>query len=173
MRKHRIIYLAVLLVALLSAAVAAQDVQLAGDVSRPLGSKIPAVVEAPPLKVGPRYESDSRKDPFLNPVLLRKQSELQLKADGEAVVSLDDHPPGITGMYIAQIALVGVSAMDAKRTAVFRGTDRRAYFLQEGDRVFDGYLRKIGTEDVLMIRETKLKSGKVLAQEVSKRMRTP
>jgi len=76
-------------------------------------------------------------------------------------------------MFIAEVALLGVSSREDGRTAVFRGPDRRAYFLQQGDKLFDGYLKEIGPDFVLLIRETRLKSGKVLTQDVQKRLRTP
>ncbi len=121
---------------------------------------------------GIKYQSSNRRDPFLNPIILRKESDLKRKSDEEEVAR-GNAPPGITGMYVAQVSLVGISASTEKRTAVFRGTDKRAYFLQEGDKVFDGYVKKIGTDDVLMIRETQYRSGKTMTQEVTKRLRTP
>lgn len=129
------------------------------------------LVEMPPPQLGLRYQSGDRKDPFLSPLLLRKQAELKLADDEEEPRS--QPTPGIAGMYIAQVMLLGISASEEKRTAIFRGTDKRAYFLEDGDRLFDGYVKKIGIDDVLMVRETKLRSGKVLTQEVTRRLRTP
>jgi hypothetical protein len=124
-------------------------------------------VEAP-LPAGIRYESGSRRDPFINPLRLRKAAE-----DLNEEVGRGAPPPGISGMFIAEVALLGVSSREDGRTAVFRGPDRRAYFLQQGDKLFDGYLKEIGPDFVLLIRETRLKSGKVLTQDVQKRLRTP
>jgi hypothetical protein len=58
-------------------------------------------------------------------------------------------------------------------TAVFLGTDQRSYFLLESDRLYDGYVKKIDAESVILIRETKYRSGKIITQEVIKRLRTP
>jgi len=129
------------------------------------------LLEMPSPQVGLRYQSGNRKDPFLNPLLLKKQAELKSGDDEE--VARSQPPPGIAGMYIAQVMLLGISASEEKRTAIFSGTDKRSYFLQDGDRLFDGYIKRIGTDDVLMVRETKLRSGKVLTQEVTKRLRQP
>jgi hypothetical protein len=129
------------------------------------------IVETPPPQLGLRYQSGNRKDPFLNPLLLRKQLELRLNQDEE--VPRGTPPPGMSGMYIAQVMLLGVSTSEENRTAIFRGTDKRAYFVRSGDKLFDGFIKKIGTDDVLMVRETKLRSGKVLTQDVTKRLRTP
>ena len=112
-----------------------------------------------------RYQSADRRDPFLNPLLLGKKSDDEEESRGEP-------PPGIEGTYLEQAVLVGISRREGARTAVFQGPDRRAYFLQEGDRMFDGYVKTIQDESVLLMRETRLRSGKVLTQEVTKTLRS-
>ncbi len=124
-------------------------------------------VEASP-DGGIHYDASNLRDPFLNPLRLKKVAE-----DLNEELGRGAPPPGISGMYIAEVALLGVSSREAGRTAVFRGPDKRAYFLQPGDKLFDGYLKDIGPDFVLLIRETRLKSGKVLTQDVQKRLRTP
>jgi hypothetical protein len=123
-------------------------------------------VESPPSSARLRYLSGSRRDPFLNPLLLKKEG---LAADEE--MPPGRLPPGIAGTYIAQAVLVGVAAEDGDRTAVFRGTDNRIYFLHRVDKLFDGFVFSIGMDSVLLMRETKYRSGKVLRQEVTKRLR--
>jgi hypothetical protein len=124
------------------------------------------VVELPMVYAGVRYESGNRRDPFLNPLLLKKEQKLQDEEEpgGQA-------PPGIGGMYIAQVTLLGIALQGGEQTAIFRGTDNRAYFLREGDKFFDGSLTRIGTDSVVLARETRYKSGRVVKQEVTKRLR--
>lgn len=117
-----------------------------------------------------RYDPGSQRDPFLNPLrTLKKKAE---------VVNLDveedrgQPPPGIAGMYIAQVVLLGTSFREGSFVAVFQGTDKRAYFLRESDRLFDGHVKEIKGDRVAMVRTTKLKSGKVLTQEIVKELRT-
>jgi hypothetical protein len=93
------------------------------------------------------------------------------KSDDEEE-SRGEPPPGIAGTHVEQAVLLGISRKEGSRTAVFQGVDRRAYFLEEGDRMFDGYVRTIQDDSVLLIRETRLKSGKVLTQEVTKTLRS-
>jgi Tfp pilus assembly protein PilP len=121
---------------------------------------------------GIRYQSLNRLDPFIDPILLAKHLEEQAKA-GEEVLKPKIKPPGIAGMFIEQIKLIGISGSANQQTAVFRGSDDRAYFLHNGDKVLDGYVEVISSEEVHMIRETKLRSGKVLTQKITKRLRTP
>jgi hypothetical protein len=122
-----------------------------------------------PIKVsGILYRSENRRDPFLNPLNLKKA---QKEEDEELARGLP--PPGIAGTYIAQAALQGISSRENGRMAIVRGSDTRAYFLKEGDKLFDGYLKTIGIDSITLVRETKMKSGKILTQDVIKRLRTP
>ncbi len=115
-----------------------------------------------------RYISGNRRDPFLNPLLLAKKAKQQ---DEEVALGLA--PPGIAGTYIAQLKLQGLSFRDGRRIAIVRAKDKRAYFLEEGDRLFDGYVKNINLDSITLVRETKLRSGKILTQDVTKRLRTP
>lgn len=116
--------------------------------------------------VGVRYQSQNRRDPFLNP-LLRKAA----KAAEDEEEPRGQRPPGIGGMFIEQVALLGIASQEGNMVAVFRGSDKRAYFLHQGDRLFDGSVTKIGADTVTLVRETKFRSGKVLRQDVTKRLR--
>ncbi len=123
--------------------------------------------EAPATTAVIRYNPDNRRDPFLDPLANRKRP-----VDPDAEAPRGQQPPGIAGMYIAQVRLVGI-ANGETLTAVFEGTDKRSYFLKERDKLFDGYIKKIEADSVILIRETKLMSGKVVTQDVVKRLRTP
>jgi len=115
------------------------------------------------------YNPGNRRDPFANPLLLVKKGNRPEDEEESRGVA----PPGIKGTYIAQAALQGIAIRDNARVAVFRGADSRAYFLRKGDRLFDGYLKEIHDGFVTLVRETKLRSGKTLTQDVTKRLRTP
>ncbi len=123
------------------------------------------VVESPETPAGVRYVSLGKRDPFLN-LLPKKTSKAP-----EEEESRGPRPPGIGGMLIDQVALLGIASQEGNRVAVFRGSDSRAYFLHEGDRLFDGSVTRISAETVTMLRETKYRSGKVLREEVTKRLR--
>ncbi len=125
-------------------------------------------VESPIKYAGVLYRSGNRRDPFLNPLLLSKKKQ----ADDEEI-SRGLPPPGIAGTYIAQATLQGIASRDNVKVAVVRGSDSRAYFLKVGDKLFDGYLKDIQNDSITLVRETKLRSGKTLTQDVTKRLRTP
>ena len=124
------------------------------------------VVESAPMYSEARYQPTNRVDPFLNPLLLRRND------NGDEAAPLGTPPPGIAGMNMGDVELLGTSIGPEEKRAAFRGTDKLVYFLREGDRLFDGYIKTIRPESVLLIRETKMRSGKVLTQEITKRLRT-
>jgi len=136
--------------------------------ARSAGTTGIGAVEAPIKVSGVPYKSGNRRDPFLNPLVQKKEVK-----DVDEELSRGLPPPGISGTYIAQAVLQGTSIRDSGRVAIVRGADTRAYFLKEGDRLFDGYLKTIGSDSITLVRETKMKSGKTLTQEVIKRLRTP
>ena len=161
--------LAALLAALLAASEGGQagtQAKRAAPPSPPAPVAAPMPAQAPPE--GYTYRSEGRRDPFLNPTLSGKKDENPDEEEPKG-----PPPPGISGMLITQVRLLGTSFGDDSPVAVFQGPDKRAYFLQERDRLFDGYVKQVGTDFVLMVRETKLRSGKIVTQEVTKQLRTP
>ncbi len=115
------------------------------------------------------YRSGNRRDPFINPLLVNKKD----KQPRDEEISRGVPPPGIAGTYISQATLQGIAVRDNGKVAVFRGADSRAYFLRKGDKLFDGFLRDIQDDSVILVRETRLRSGKTLTQDVIKRLRKP
>jgi len=111
------------------------------------------------------FKAGSGRDPFLNP-LLRKKG-----ANGDRAVDKGNPPPGIAGTFIAEAVLKGISIKENGKLAIVKGNGNRAYFLREGDRLFDGYLKKIHRDSITLVRVTKMRSGKVLTKEVTKKLR--
>jgi len=120
----------------------------------------------PAPTTGVRFDSGNRRDPFINLLSIRKKTEDAVVTEEPTLI-----PPGIAGMKISEIQLSGTSQRDTGFTAVVRGTDKRTYFLREGDRLFDGFVQKIERDGVQFVHETKMRSGKVTTQEISKRLR--
>jgi len=136
-----------------------------------LNSKQPTPdVQTPSVVSGVTYKSDNRRDPFFVPIQLNDNKSGK-KVDEE--VPRGTPPPGIAGMIIAQVTLLGVSTQSGSRICIFRGLDNRSYFLRQGDKLFDGYVKQIGVDYVNLVRETRMKSGKLISQDMTKRLRTP
>jgi hypothetical protein len=141
---------------------------LPGQTARTQPPGTPVKPEVPVLYSSAAFEPESRPDPFLNPLLLAKKND-----EIEQEEPQGQPPPGIAGMFIGQVRLMGTSVRDDGSTAVFKGTDGRVYFLQQGDRLFDGFVKQIGSDVVQLVRETRLKSGKIVTEDITKRLRTP
>jgi hypothetical protein len=144
---------------------------LAANNSLPAGAtgQIQKPLESPMKYSSVLYKSGNRRDPFINPLLVKKKG----KPVEDEEISRGLPPPGIAGTYIAQAVLQGIAIRDSGKVAVFRGADSRAYFLRKGDKLFDGYVKDIFDDSVTLVRETRLRSGKTLTQDVTKRLRTP
>ena len=125
-------------------------------------------VKSPRLNyTGISYMPSNIRDPFLNP-LLKKPG-----AEGDQEIDRGLPPPGIAGTFIEEAVLKGISIkVGDGRLAIVQGAGNRAYFLREGDRLFDGYLKEIDRDSIKLVRERKMRSGKIITQEVTKRLRT-
>jgi hypothetical protein len=166
LRKNILILLAALgWVALLIPATAIGQASAAKDSAL---QKSAAKVELTSETGGTRFDPGSRPDPFLNPLIQKRQGE----AEADEEIPRGTPPPGISGMNVGEVELLGIAAGLEGKKAVFKGIDKRVYFLHEGDRLFDGHIKAINIDKVLLVRETKLRSGKVLTQEITKRLRT-
>lgn len=114
------------------------------------------------------YTPDNGRDPFLNP--LRRLKQL-IPTDQK--IPPAPLPHGIGGTRIAELGFEGVSLRYDRRLAIVRAADNRAYFLEEGDRLFDGYLKSIQAGSIVLVRETKLATGKILTQDITRHLRKP
>ena len=145
-------------------AAAAQEEENAGEAEEP--PVVETIIKPPPVL----YDSGKLKDPFLH--IVPPKTSARNAEDDE--VPRGDPPQGIEGTLIDKAGFEGiVIRSDDSRMAIIRGADNRAYFLREGDRLFDGYIKAIEIENgsVVFIRETLMKSGKTLTQEVIKQLR--
>ena len=136
-------------------------------ISNPVSEQAEASKSPRLNNAGVAFNPSNRRDPFLNPLLKKKE----VISDQEVDRGLP--PPGIAGTFISEAVLKGISIRDKGRLAIVMGAGKRAYFLREGDKLFDGYLKVINRDSITLIRERKMRSGKVIAQEVIKRLRTP
>jgi hypothetical protein len=115
------------------------------------------------------YDPGDRKDPFFN--YAPPKTAVRQVEDEE--VPRGPQPDGIEGTFIFDAGVEGIIVVHNgnRRMVLIRGADARAYFLREGDRLYDGYLKTIDNDSVVFVRETLMRSGKTLTEEVTKRLR--
>ena len=157
---HQTVF-SLLLPLLLAFPVLAQETETADSLGEPA---IKIVIKPAPVL----YEPQKRRDPFLH-IEPPKTASVPKVVDEE--LPRGTPPPGIAGILIDNAGLEGIVARNNQRFVIVRGADNRAYFLHEGDRLFDGYLKTIEKDSVVFVRETFMRSGKTLTQEITKRLR--
>ncbi len=68
----------------------------------------------------------------------------------------ENRPPGPAGLLISEIRLAGLATgVDKEPIAVVYGNTDMAYFLREGDKVYDGFLKEITKEGAKFVRVIK------------------
>jgi len=113
------------------------------------GARLPAIkeepVDTPPVLTVPsgyKYEPHGRRDPFVNPVPKPKAPEPEIP-----VV----RPPGLRGVLITEIALVGIvsSKEPGMNKAVVKAPGNKIYFVAGGDELFDAVVKEIRPDAVV------------------------
>lgn len=112
------------------------------------------------------YDRGGRRDPFIP--LIRDRGPRQQAAGEEAPVLTRPRPPGIAGMDIAEIDLVGVVVMANRTIAHFNGSDNFGYFLGVGGEVYDGKIVTIEDDRVVFEQRISSKEGDRTRQVVKK-----
>ena len=102
----------------------------------------PAVVDGDAVRPAglPRFDSERRRDPFVRPFR---------RGDAPAERS---RPPGLAGMGVDELALHGLVRMGGNYVAVLQSGDGRSYLLRGGETLFDGAVRSVTAEGVVIVR---------------------
>lgn len=114
-------------------------------------ASLPARQGAPPAKAdgvevplepkGFDYDPGGRRDPFVS--LLRRGADASRSASGI-------RPAGLSGLEAAEVTLKGTLQGRDGYVAMLQGSDGRTYIVRVGDRLFDGTIRSI-TQNALVI----------------------
>jgi hypothetical protein len=102
----------------------------------------------PPLPVlgvppGYRYESQGRRDPFVNPVP---------RPAGSAAAVPVVRPPGLRGVLVSEANLIGISSSKedpSMSRAIIAAPGNRTYFASVGDTLFDAVVKEIQPDAVV------------------------
>lgn len=123
----------------------------------------------PALGQTTKYDSQGKQDPFL--------SLIQAKQDaGPAPIApappLDQRPPGLAGLLISEVTVIGTASSPTTTLVVLKGIDQSTYLAQEGTKLFNGYLDKLNGDDVVFVKEDVDINGKKRVSKVNKRLQT-
>lgn len=103
------------------------------------------------------YRPKSIRDPFENPLKKRAQKKRLQK-------------PGIAGMLINEVELVGILKKGDEYIAIFNGTDNLGYFLKVNDELEDGRIKEITIETVVFEQRIEDPTAIRKTREVIKRL---
>ena len=101
-----------------------------------------------------------RRDPFRAIVVKKAEAEIPAQL-----------PPGKAGLVIGQLQVQGIaSSIDGTWIAVVDNNTNRAYFLREGDKLYNGTVSAISPDHVVFMEETTDARGQKSTREVVKRL---
>jgi Tfp pilus assembly protein PilP len=113
--------------------------------------------ELQPDPTGYSYNPQGRRDPFVS--LLKPVSADQ---------GVKTRRPGMEGFLIQEVALKGIVRTPRGYTAMLLGTDGKSYFVQEGQRLFDGAVIRIDATAVTFRQEITDPLSTVKSRDVKK-----
>jgi type IV pilus assembly protein PilP len=119
--------------------------------------KNPVDQELQPDPSGYAYNPQGRRDPFVS--LLKPVSADQ---------GVKTRRPGMEGFLIQEVALKGIVRTPKGYTAMLLGTDGKSYFVQEGQRLFDGAVTRIDATAVTFRQEITDPLSTVKSRDVKK-----
>jgi Tfp pilus assembly protein PilP len=90
------------------------------------------------------YNPEGRRDPFVS--LLRRGAELERDPASA-------RPPGLPGMATSEVVLSGIMASKGGYVAMLRGADKKTYIVRSGDRLYDGTVRSITADTMVILQQ--------------------
>ena len=118
---------------------------------------------------GIQYDNQGKRDPFLNLLQINQKPE---PARIVGPPPLDQRPPGLAGLLVAEVSLTGVAAGSGSVIALLKGIDGVSYFAREGTKLFDGYVESVSEEEIVFVREQVDTRGNKRVTRVRKQIQT-
>ena len=109
------------------------------------------------------YNPEGRRDPFVN--LLRRGSGIDVSSHTGA------RPAGLKGLGAAEVTLKGTLASQGSYVGILQGADARTYVVHAGEHLFDGTVRSITADSMVIIQQVNDPLSKETQREVRKVLR--
>ena len=111
---------------------------------------------------GYTYNPEGRRDPFVN--LLRRGTGLDQGNTGP-------RPSGLKGLGAGEVTLKGTMASQGAYVAILQGSDARTYVVHQGEKLFDGTVRSINADSLVILQQVNDPLSKETQREVRKVLR--
>ena len=101
--------------------------------------------QAPIEPAGYTYDPGGRRDPFVS---LVRRGTTTARGGGNAA-----RPAGLGGLETGEITLRGTVRSREGFVAILQGADQKTYIVRAGDRLFDGTVRTISQNDMVILQQ--------------------
>jgi len=108
------------------------------------------------------YNPEGRRDPFVS--LIRRGGTA---ADG----GTGTRPAGLAGLAVGEVTLRGTMRGREGFVGVLQGADQKTYIVRAGDRLFDGTIRAISQNDMVIVQQVNDPLSLEKQREVRKMLR--
>jgi Tfp pilus assembly protein PilP len=109
------------------------------------------------------YTPEGRRDPFVD--LLRRGTGVDL-----AAIS-GPRPTGLKGLGTGEVTLKGTMASKGAYVGILQGSDSRTYVVHPGEKLFDGTVRTITADSMVILQQVNDPLSKETQREVRKVLR--
>ena len=106
------------------------------------------------------YDPEGRRDPFVS-----------LAGRGGAGSATGSRPAGLAGLTVAEVTLRGTMRGREGFVGVLQGADQKTYIVRAGDRLFDGAIRTISQNDMVIVQQVNDPLSLEKQREVRKMLR--
>lgn len=93
---------------------------------------------------GYTYDREGRRDPFVS--LLKSGSDGQRQ-------TLGTRPAGLAGLLSSEVSLKGTFQSANGYVGLLQGSDSKTYIVKAGDRLFDGTIRQISANAMVILQQ--------------------
>ena len=100
--------------------------------------------QSPTEPSGFTYNPEGRRDPFVS---------LVGRGAGTRGGIVGARPAGLAGLGVAEITLRGTMRSREGFVAIVQGADQRTYIVRAGDKLFDGTVRTISQDDMVILQQ--------------------
>ena len=107
------------------------------------------------------YQSDGRRDPFLSLIGAGSDAREETK-----------RVEGPGGMAVAEVSVRGVMQNRGSLIAMIQGPDSKTYVVHQGDKFFDGTIRSITPQGLVVVQEVHDPLSLVKQREIRKLLRS-